>query len=300
MLVTAAVSGLILLAAFQLCFIKFASANPYGAYAGEGVEVHPLSYPSISILYPTANNTLCNSNNLTITFTATIESGSVSVQKGGAINPTVESVEFQAFIEEIYYKPSWQPDSSRVMSFDYSDPWHPKYIINLTGIPDGNQTVKISAYGHGNYPITVPLTQEYPWDPATETVCYFFDSVSNYTLGLTVDTRPPQVSVLGLDNNTFSASEVPLNFALNETAAEIKYCLDGQENVTITGNTTLTGLATGDHSLTVYAVDEAGNAGSSETINFYVTPFPTTLVIASVTVAVIGIGLLVYFKKRKH
>jgi hypothetical protein len=115
-----------------------------------------------------------------------------------------------------------------------------------------------------------------------------------------VDTRPPQVSVLGLDNNTFSASEVPLNFALNETAAEIKYCLDGQENVTITGNTTLTGLATGDHSLTVYAVDEAGNAGSSETINFYVTPFPTTLVIASVTVAVIGIGLLVYFKKRKH
>jgi hypothetical protein len=54
--------------------------------------------------------------------------------------------------------------------------------------------------------------------------------------------------------------------------------------------------------LTVYAKDEAGNVGASETILFTVNvPFPTTLVIASVsTVAVVGIGLLVYFKKRKR
>ena len=72
-----------------------------------------------------------------------------------------------------------------------------------------------------------------------------------------------------------------------------------QENATINANTTLTGFSESDHNLTVYATDKAGNAGASETI--YLNVFPTTLVIASVvTVTVIGIVLLVYFKKRKH
>lgn len=115
-----------------------------------------------------------------------------------------------------------------------------------------------------------------------------------------MDTTPPQISVLELDNKTVSTPEVPLSFTVNETAKKITYCLDGQENVTITGNTTLTGLSNGEHSLTVYSTDEAGNVGSSETINFSVTPFPTTIVLASIiTATVVGLGLLIYFKKRR-
>jgi hypothetical protein len=41
-----------------------------------------------------------------------------------------------------------------------------------------------------------------------------------------------------------------------------------KKNVTIAGNTTLTGLSSSVHNLTVYAWDEAGNIGSSETITF--------------------------------
>ena len=56
--------------------------------------------------------------------------------------------------------------------------------------------------------------------------------------------------------------------------------------------------------MTVYARDEFENMGVSETISFSVDvpePFPTTIVISSViTVVVIVVGLLVYFKKRKH
>jgi hypothetical protein len=67
---------------------------------------------------------------------------------------------------------------------------------------------------------------------------------------------------------------------------------------------TLSGLPNGDHNVTIYVTDEAGNTGVSETIYFTVDvpePFPTTLVIASViTVAIVCIGLLLYFKKRKH
>jgi hypothetical protein len=113
-------------------------------------------------------------------------------------------------------------------------------------------------------------------------------------------TTPPKVSILSLENKTYSIASIPLNFTTNEPISQATYSLDGHENVTIAGNTTLTGLANGDHNVTVYATDEAGNIGASETIYFRVESFLTTLVLASVvTVAVIGVGLLVYFKKRK-
>ena len=84
--------------------------------------------------------------------------------------------------------------------------------------------------------------------------------------------------------------------------------LDNESGVDVFGNATLSGLAYGVHNVTVYAVDTAGNIGTSETIIFTITeepepePFPVIPVAtASVaTIAVIGVGLLVYFKKRNH
>jgi hypothetical protein len=97
---------------------------------------------------------------------------------------------------------------------------------------------------------------------------------------------------------------VPLDFTVNETASQITYSLDGQENVTAAGNMTLTQLSNGAHNVTVYAADEAGNMGASETATFTVAvpePFPTVPVAAAsvAAVAVVGVVLLVYFKKRK-
>jgi len=69
------------------------------------------------------------------------------------------------------------------------------------------------------------------------------------------------------------------------------------------GNTTLTELSSGSHTLTIYANDTVGNMGTSSTIDFNIAePFPTTLAAAAsgVAVAVVGAGLLVYFKKRNH
>ena len=72
--------------------------------------------------------------------------------------------------------------------------------------------------------------------------------------------------------------------------------------MTIVGNTTLTNLPLGEHYITVYLIDEAGNTRASETISFSVAePFPTTLVVTSIiTASIISVGLIVYFKKRKH
>jgi len=121
----------------------------------------------------------------------------------------------------------------------------------------------------------------------------------------TIDTTPSNVSITSPENKTYESFDVPLNFTVNEPVSQIAYSLDGQENVTVAGNTTLTGLSPGEYNITVYAQDTVGNVGASETIYFNIAeepvPFPTTLVVATVaSLAVIGIGLLVYFKKRNH
>jgi len=115
-------------------------------------------------------------------------------------------------------------------------------------------------------------------------------------------TVPPVVHIVLPENANYTSSIVSLAFAVNKPVSWMGYSLDGQEIVTVTGNTTLAGLTSGSHNITVYAKDSFENTGNSETISFSITePFPTTLVIASaVTVATVGIGLLVYFKKRNQ
>jgi N-acetylneuraminic acid mutarotase len=114
----------------------------------------------------------------------------------------------------------------------------------------------------------------------------------------------PIVSVLSPMNQTYNESSASLVFIVNKPVNWAGYSLDGKETVTITGNITVAGLSNGLHNITVYAKDEFGNTGTSETISFSVAeePFPVAPVAAAsvATVAVVGVGLLVYFRKRKH
>ncbi len=119
-----------------------------------------------------------------------------------------------------------------------------------------------------------------------------------------VDTVSPHGAITSPENKTYSTSNVTLTFNVNEPVSEITYCLDGQDNITIGGNTTLTVLSYGYHNVTIYATDEAGNTGVSETVYFTIAePFPKSLVIAtsvSVAVVLVGVGLLLYGIKRKQ
>jgi parallel beta-helix repeat protein len=124
----------------------------------------------------------------------------------------------------------------------------------------------------------------------------------NYPLMASVDNVAPNIEVVSPENKTYNTSSIPLNFTVNEAVTQITYSLNGDDNIPITGNTTLNGLPNGDHNLTVYAKDEAGNVGSETTYFSVDAPFPTTLVVVAsgAAVAIIGVGLLVYFKKRKR
>jgi len=85
------------------------------------------------------------------------------------------------------------------------------------------------------------------------------------------DNTPPVVCILSPENLTYTTSSIPLIFTVNERTFSIGYSLDYLENVTIAGNTTLTDLSNGSHSIIVYANDTSGNTGSSNRVYFTVS-----------------------------
>jgi len=126
----------------------------------------------------------------------------------------------------------------------------------------------------------------------------------------TVDThyRYPEAIVLSPQNKTYAVTDVPLVFSCEEQIVSADYWLDEPlyGSTTLSGNTTLTGLSNGTHTITVYVFTKRGQA-SSQTVHFTVSPetqvqpesFPTILVVvAVVSAAVASAGLLVYFRKR--
>jgi len=97
-----------------------------------------------------------------------------------------------------------------------------------------------------------------------------------YATVTVVDTAPPIILILSPQNTTYPTSDVLLNFTVNETTDWMGYCLDGQANVTVTGNTTLTDLPDGTHLLKVYVNDTCGNMGLDEicfTVDLWKTVF---------------------------
>jgi hypothetical protein len=119
------------------------------------------------------------------------------------------------------------------------------------------------------------------------------------------DAASPEITLISPENTTYYNTSVPLEFSVNEQVFWVWYKLDGENNTEITGNTTLIGLTVGVHNVTVYAADSVGNVGASQTVHFTTTEpesFPTALIIAAsgASIAIIGVGLLVYFKKRKR
>ena len=186
------------------------------------------------------------------------------------------------YVDDILYEKIYV-DSSLYDPFLFS--------VYLEDVSDGNHSVRVVAVYAGWLRDNISGKITYPLESTSVTACF------------SLDTQAPIISVTSIENKTYSTSDLHLNFTVSELFSNASYVLDGQKNVAISGNTTLTNLPYGEHNATVYATDEVGNTGASETTYFTIEePFPTSLVMASsVTVAavVIGVGLLVYLIKRK-
>lgn len=275
--------ALLLIAIAGTLFVRFGRANPYMRdYVAPDSYTKP---PQISIYSP-ENNTVCSKVYLSVNVTL----------------PQSQTTSF-AFLHGAYYEGDWLQNqtylyssaglSDEIRSDNPPENQYFAYSGPLTGVPDGNHSLVMHAKGGGWYP------------PQGMKQSGFFIE-GNLTVFFTVDNTPPRITLLSMENKTYYTSDVPLSVLTNEPVAQTSYCLDAQTNLTITGNKTLAGLSVGEHNLTVYSWDSAGNLGISETVTFTIAnpePFPTTTVATvSGTVAVVLVvtGLLVYFKKSKH
>jgi len=178
--------------------------------------------------------------------------------------------------------------------------------INLTELTDCQANVSFSKFSIslkelnvGQHNVVVTKTAFYHL-----MVTAYLDNTPSKLVYFYVYSPPPRISPVSPQNQTYENADIPVNFTAHADYGEVAwmgYSLDGKNNMTITGNTTLTELAVGSHNITFYATDIYGSVGASETITFGVAePFPTAIVAAaSASVAIVGVGLLVYFKKRK-
>jgi hypothetical protein len=193
-------------------------------------------------------------------------------------------------------------------------------IVNTNLLDEFPENVSIALSGSGNRYVGNGTLTDLSQGPHNLTVWVRVDqfmlSYSGYvwaifaTVSFNIDSIPPNISILSPETKAYNTSDVPLDFTVNETFSQISYSLDGHENITATGNMTLTQLSGGAHNITVYATDEAGNIGASDNVTFTIAlpplersePFPIATVAAAstATVAVACVGILYYLKKLKH
>jgi hypothetical protein len=193
---------------------------------------------------------------------------------------------------QFYYNASWENSEKE---FPHNDTLG--YFID--NIPEGSHKLTITAVG--KIILSERVGDPHETNGLLEIYYTIYKLNGSSTVYFTVDLHPPEVLITSITNKTYNTSTIALNYTSNEPTSKVAYSIDGKENQTINGDTMLPELSNGLHNVTVYAWDEAGNVGVSETVHFSVNvPFPTALVaVASVTsVAIVSACLLVYFKKR--
>ena len=202
-------------------------------------------------------------------------------------------------ISELYYVGSWKPNEVTYIAKNFGE--NTSFSVDLASVPGGNLSIKLYTVGVGYY----VTSQELGSDNFTM-ITHFatFKMYSYSTVSFIKDLVPPRITVQSPQNTTYNSSEIKLDFTVNEGVSQILYSLDNKGNQTIMGNATLTGLLNGEHNVTLYVADLAGNAVSSKTLFFNLNspePFPIVPVaVASVaSLILLCTGLLVYLMKRK-
>ena len=121
-------------------------------------------------------------------------------------------------------------------------------------------------------------------------------------IAYTLEITPPKISITSPINQTYNQTSVTLSYTADKPLKLTSYSLDGNENISFTGDANVTKLSVGLHNITVYTQDTYGNVAASQTIDFTIAePFPVMQVIAVLVVVVlVGVGLLIYLRKIRR
>jgi hypothetical protein len=281
------VAFMLLSLAASTLLVNLADSNPIGIFPTEPEPLvvtflSPINgsrclQNTISIAFSLANPTLGGANSITYLIDGHTE-GNVN----GLINAK-EGERFVGFFDLLNYSAT----------------------LDLSGLGDGWHTLTVAASGTS------------PYNPSEGGMGSIFAEVyGSDSIQFLFDVTAPTVTVLVPQNQTYTTTDVPLNFTLSEKVDWIGYSLDEQPLVTVAGNTSLVALSEGPHSLKVYANDTVGRRGNSQAVFFVVRqeteevvtnqpesesfPMMKAVAISVAVVAVVAVAALVYWKKRKR
>ncbi len=256
----------------------------------------PKGPPIITMVSPAQNDTVSASSELNLTYAVDIPASWKKTNQGYSA----------------YLAPDYSPIEKSIGYIDlYLDSG---YLNNPDAWGVGLHTSTLKNLSEGNHTVTISVTATVIYrPPGTEWWWYStYQTASSVTLNFTVDITPPRISVLSPQNSTYGATDAALSLSVNEPTSWMGYILDGRDNVTLVGNTTLTHLVEGTHSLRIYGNDTAGNMGASEKVSFAVT-LPSSgkdgdlnpqsyayLGVAAVAFAIVSVAVIVLLRKRSR
>ena len=178
--------------------------------------------------------------------------------------------------------------------------WDSYYGSDTNGDGIGETPYPVYENFSDRYPLTVPfdinsvMVDFAEWIPQSSP-----DQPGASTDGL-------RIVIVSPENITYSTTNIPFDIFVSQPVGWLGYSLDFQTNVTISGNTTLTSLSQGSHSLTVYGNTTQGVPAASETVAFTVAEpesFPTVPVaaVSAASIAAVAIaGLLLLTRRKRH
>lgn len=171
-----------------------------------------------------------------------------------------------------------------------------------------NLTLSYDFEGHASWigysldsqpPITINKQTPLTLPMGTHSITLFANDVqdvtgSSETVQFTImkvlkDTKT--ISLLTPLNQTYTTTNIQLNYAVNEPISWVGYSLDSQLPVQLNQNTTLTELTTGTHSLSLLVTFSNGTRVSSESVYFTIQPIIFSEIFLVITIALVAIIL---------
>jgi len=165
-----------------------------------------------------------------------------------------------------FYHNSFVNNAKQINDYHWTEPLSPSSINTWDNGKEGNYWSDYTFI----YPNAVELGSSGIWNTP-----YVIDAnnTDRYPL-MNRDTTPPTISIVSPESKPYPAGNVSLTFIVNKQAFRMAYSLDGQANVAITANTTLTELPEASHSVIVYVTDSFGNTGISSVVHFAIDLSP--------------------------
>jgi hypothetical protein len=162
------------------------------------------------------------------------------------------------------------------------------FSVNITGIKPGLHRVWVNETATYNLLLAMH----------TAVVTSGVTTFSVYVPETTVSVTSP------IQNATYTTKNVPLNFSTQKPASSYWISLDGEKQVLIYGNTTLSDLTYGVHTVEVFAVENQ-KADTSQKITFTITPQKTstlpqlTLILSIASIVIVAvIAVTAYLLRR--